>query len=80
MRENHAETTADNLDQNICPGIAPAQRVAQGLDERDSRIKVSTTNRCKKCNERREHRDRRTGIGEKRNRHIACRQPLRHHA
>jgi len=79
MRQDHAETTADNLDHDICDGVAPAQDVAQRLDERNSRIKVSTANRAKKCDQRREYRDRCAGVGEQRNCHIACRQSLGHH-
>jgi hypothetical protein len=57
VRENRTQTAADNLDQGVSSGILPSQFAANGLDQRNCRIEVSSADRGQQSDENRQYRD-----------------------
>jgi len=57
VRENRTQTAADDLDQSVGSGLLPSQFAANGLDQRNCRIEMSSAYRGQQSDENRQNRD-----------------------
>ena len=70
VRQQRPETAAYYL-YDVIGGHPPGQPAAQRLDHGDGGIEVRAADRTQQCDQGREHRHRRAGVGQERDRQIS---------